>query len=358
MVRDWKGAARLREGSEYRRSAPAFSDLEPESVRLDRNDLFGRIGELLKWATGSRDAKPYWLRKSAARERFIGMMGSPRTSLWSLRAFLGEMGHGSVRVTLGHYIHDPLPAFLVWFDSRHGEPDASRIAFAVGLSKSRVSRDLGTDGTRSTKGRFRARIAQLLGSIRFSSEGGGSVRLPESLKVASTFHPSLGQIDEVMRRVAGGGTIAGATSLHKWPAATTAALGVAIRELQDPYQIGFAEGAPVRITLPRTLSRASRVFEMLDDVDVAPVLAEVAERWIALAATGFPPGFAGTPSDWARWIDRIPLLDEGQWEECRKGAYQIRAPRTGIEGIGTWQAWLWIAMIAWLWRALNPEASA
>jgi hypothetical protein len=269
------------------------------------------------------------------------------------------MGHGSVRVTLGHYIHDPLPAFLGWFDSCHGEPDTSRIAFAVGLSKSRVSRDLGADGTKSKRGRFRARIAQLLGPIRFSSEGGSFVRLPEPSRVASIFHPDLGQIDEVMRRVAEGATIAGATALHRWPNATSAALDTAIRALQDPYQIGFAEGpAPLRITPPRSLSRASRVFEMLDDVDVAPVLAEMAERWVALAATGFPPGFVGTASDWGRWIERVPLLNEGQWEECRKGAYQVRAPRKGIEGIGTWQAWLWIAMMAWLWRALRPRASA
>lgn len=357
VVRDWIGTARLRLGSDYRRSSPAFSELGSGAGRLDRNELFGRIGELLKWATGSRDAKPYWLRKSAARERLIHLMESERTSLWSLRAFLGEMGHGSVRVTLGHYIHDPLPAFLGWFQSSHGEPDATRIAFAVGLSKSRVSRDLGAEGAKPAKGRFRTRIAQLFGPIRFSSDGGGFVRLPEPPMVASIFHPSLGQIDEVMRRVAEGDAIQSITTLHRWPDITTATLDAAIRELKDPYQIGFADDpALLRITSPRSLSRAGRVFEMLDDVAVAPVLAEMAERWVALAAAGFPTGFIGTTSDWGRWIENIPLLDEGQWEESRKGAYLVRAPRKGAEGMGTLQAWLWIAMIAWLWRRLHPQA--
>lgn len=358
VAREWEGVARLRLGSGYKRSAPAFSGLGAEPTRLDRNDLFGRIGELLKWATGLRAAKPYWLRKSAARERLIDLMRSTRTSLWSLRAFLGEMGHGSVRVTLKHYVHDPLPAFLGWFESRHDESDASRIAFAVGLSKSRVSRDLGTDGTKPVKGRMRARIAQLLGPIQLSAERGGFVRLPEPPKVPSNFHPSLRQIDVVMRRAAGGDKIAGATAPDRWPIATSAALEAAIRQLEDPYQIGFGKGlAHICMTPPRSLSRASRVLEMLDDVSVAPVLAEIAERWIGFAAAGFPPGFVGTAQDWTRWIEKIPLLNQGQWEESRKGAYQIRAPRAGSEDIGTWQAWLWVAIVAWLWRALRPGAS-
>ena len=358
MAQEWKSAARLREGSAHRRSVPAFSDLGAESGRLDRNDLFGRVGELLRWVTGLPNAKPYWLRKSAARERFIDLMGSARTSLWPIRAFLGELGHGSVRVTLGHYIHDPLPPFLGWFNKSSDEPDAARIAFAAGLSKSRVSRDLGSNGLNSPRGRFRARIAQLLGPIEFSVEGGGFVRLPEPPKVSSIFHPSLRQLDVVMRRVAEGRAISEVTALDRWPTTTTAALEMAIRELLDPYQIGFGDSpSPVRITPPRGLSRSSLVFEMLDDVVVAPVLAEIGERWIGLAAAGFPPGFPGTSSDWTRWIEKIPLLNQGQWEECRKGAYQVRVPRTGAEGVGTWQALLWISLLAWLWLALRPKAS-
>ena len=357
-AQEWKSAARLREGSTHRRSAPAFSDLATESGRLDRNDLFGRVGELLRWATGLPDARPYWLRKSAARERFIDLMASARTSLWSLRAFLGELGHGSVRVTLGHYIHDPLPPFLSWFDEAPDESGAARIAFAAGLSKSRVSRDLGSNRSKLVRNRFRARVAHLLGPVGFSIEGGSYVRLPEPPKVTSIFHPTLRQLDVVMRRVAEGRAIAEVTALDRWPTATTAALEAATRQLLDPYQIGFGDSpTTVRVTPPRGLSRASKVLEMLDDEDVAPVLAEIAERWIGLAAAGFPPGFPGTASDWVRWIEGIPLLNDGQWEECRKGAYQVRVPRTGTEGVGTWPALLWISLLAWLWLALRPRTS-
>lgn len=358
MAREWEGAAKEREGSGYRRSSPVFSDLGASPGRLDRNDLFGRIGELLKWATGLPAAKPYWLRKSAARERLIELMGSAPTSLWPLRALLGEMGHGSVRVTLGHYIHDPLPPFLGWFDTCHGELDASRIAFAVGLSKSRVSRDLDQKRSVPARGRSRARIAQLLAPVRFCSDGAGVVHLPDPPRVASVFHPLPAEIDVVMRRVAGGDTLASATALHRWPAATTAALDAAIQALQDPYQVGFTEGsASLRITPPRSLSRANQVLGVLDDLAAMPVLAEMGERWIAFAATGFPQGFVGTASDWGHWIKGIPLLAEGRWEECRRGAYQVRAPSRGVEGTGTWRAWLWVAMVAWLWRALRPGAT-
>lgn len=114
---DWVAEARKRLGDgleEY----PIFGCLNDPRQRRPRPRLTARLGELLRWATGSPDAHPYWLRKSGiiAAHGELWAAGKAPTPL-DVQCQLAENGHIHPLTALGSYLHDAVVIFAAYLQA-------------------------------------------------------------------------------------------------------------------------------------------------------------------------------------------------------------------------------------------------
>jgi hypothetical protein len=86
---------------------PLFAVSSGVPRRFSRPHLTRRIGQLLKWATGQKKARTYWLRKNrvTARHEAVALIPLPPAS--EVHGALSVCGHASMIDPLRSYISDP-----------------------------------------------------------------------------------------------------------------------------------------------------------------------------------------------------------------------------------------------------------
>jgi hypothetical protein len=106
-VIDWVKAQMERMGPNFDPEFPLFGELRDPRTRVDEQEVFGRTGQLLRWATGEGDARYHWLRKRRITQRFGGLWirrQLPRAR--DVYRVLSRSGHVSVITPLGSYLAD------------------------------------------------------------------------------------------------------------------------------------------------------------------------------------------------------------------------------------------------------------
>lgn len=327
---------------------PLFYELADRTVRLDRNDLLGRISEVGKFASGIGGARPYWFRKHGIWARFHEYSRLIPESLWVLRDLVAEVGHSSPEISVGWYLHDPIVVFARWFRTRHERPSAARIAAAIGLSESRVSRS----GKLVSREGFTDRVARLLDRISLESEAqrtrGEAPRLP----VTIGFSPGVFDVESILVRIALGEGVAIATARARWPRIAQSKLAEALVDLRTNYliAIGADDGATISLAPPRQVEGASALRKWTHMPECRDVVVEMAGSWLAHAALpGIPEGIPGTRADWQRWANHGVESCADHWVVAQRGALQIKRPAAGAVGqVSAWPVLRWLLVSAYI----------
>jgi hypothetical protein len=369
LLSSWISGTRARLGNEFARTFPLFHQPVEPFNRIDDATLFSRIGNVVRWATGEADARTYWLRKAAIRQRLEAHLQSSPQSLWSARDLLAEIGHGLLLVTLGSYTHDPVTPFLRWFRQGWINVPADRIAAAAGLSVSRVSRRRGGRGLTQRDRDVQARMAALLRSAPTIDPVG------EGTKIDLPFAPfagirgrwSLEDMGGILQLIANGVAPESALSAFHWPALFSPPLERALKLLEDDYGISLrgtkeGEGASlVSIAAPRWLTDHGGVADMVHLDSASQVLSEMCDRWLSVAqAAGLMDGVPGEKSRWDEWMTRLSALAAIRWEERPLGRTLLLRTPTGSKagGISPWPMLRWLMFAAWARRAVLPPRSS
>ena len=106
-VRNWVEAQKARLGADFDPELPLFGELREPRTRVGEQDVFGRIGQLLRWATGDGNARYHWLRKRRVSLRLDGIWArdqSPHAR--DVYRVLSRSGHVSITTPIGSYLAD------------------------------------------------------------------------------------------------------------------------------------------------------------------------------------------------------------------------------------------------------------
>lgn len=89
------------------RNVPLFAKTPGSRERFATEMIEGRIGDLLRWATGEPDAHTYWLRKRRIQSRHIEAAVAEKPRAKDVQAALRQSGHAEIWTALTSYVHDP-----------------------------------------------------------------------------------------------------------------------------------------------------------------------------------------------------------------------------------------------------------
>ena len=332
---------------------PIFEEPGAESgTRFAMREIFGRIGQLLRWSTSIGNARTYWLRKYRLQERHrrIQRLSNPtsRDVVHTLRV----SGHMSIHTPLASYLHD---AMGYMERGMRAGPDVGRPALAAltGLKS----------GTLAQRTRRR--------SVSNGGHGGGDeMRIALTLTApawmeAIEFDPGTAPV-LAMHTSGDLSTIASAMaglSLGWDEVMTARRCGIApeavvrVRAGMDlltrwtSYRFGVQEG---ELAQPRSTSTNQALLDLLRDPPAR--LSAVAVQWGQLAIR--VPISAGCPL-----IDKKLEVD---LEEILAGV-SLGSERLEIEGVvvirpahpresyGLWPALRWVLAVAWVADHVLPR---
>jgi len=126
---------RITEAGEAWWKMPLFGRAPGSRRRIQRDHLTRRIDALLKWTTGDRRARTYWLRKTRVTSRHSFVASQPRPTAVDVYRTLRICGHASIETPLQHYIGDPAVA------------QAQSLAFGRALTRASILDLTGLQGT-------------------------------------------------------------------------------------------------------------------------------------------------------------------------------------------------------------------
>lgn len=364
MASRWVADNRVRYAAIGLESMPLFQAIEDPKSRLDDSILFARTAQLLRWATGSPRARPYWLRKTAVRVRLEQLQQMTQTSLWSLRDVLAEIGHGEPTVTLNSYTHDPVTPLLRWFRTGWDDISAKRLATASGRSLSAVARRRGGPGLTNSPRDSRARIAVLLESLKTPAELAvdSRIELPEVISSPAHEARTLQDIQDVLMQISRGTSLDEICHAWSWSRQSTKSLDAVLNRLEAEFNISIRpkgedeDASLLRIVAPRRLSNHGGVSDLMTVDDATPVLAEMADNWLrASQVAGAAGGVPCTLSAWNDWTARLPALRNIHWKQRNFGrSLQLKTPEaTGQTKVCPWPILRWLLLAAWVGRAIS-----
>lgn len=322
----WRNGTRARLRSDYADTMPIFHQLEDSRRRLSDAELYARIGRLIRWATGDRSARTYWLRKTGIRWRLEEHMHGTHRSLWALRDLLAEIAHGEVIMTLRSYTHDPVTAFLRWFASDPAGIDIDRLSIAVGRSRSRVSRQHDQLRVRRHGAGATSRMTLLLSDApRIEEDGSGdAVEFPRIQMSGRHNDYPFDELLQILRHVAEGASVPTVLEHHHWPVTLAPRLEAVLSRLKQDHAIvlGRTQGADEDVLVlpaPRALSNHGGI-PLLASMERAPeVLAEMGDEWLSLMRLGLVEGVPTTEKQWSAWEAALPALTQIAWDERMHG---------------------------------------
>jgi integrase len=332
---------------------PLFNQLAEVTAPLDRDDILGRISEIGKHVTGIQGARPYWFRKHGIWTRFDAYSRMEPDSLWTLRDLLAEIAHSGPEVSVGWYLHDPIVVFARWFRTQRERPSAARIAVAIGLSESRVSRS----GNLASREGLTDRVASLLQRIPLESAADERQESIPALHAARGFSPDAQAVEQILTRVAMGDDVDIAATRARWPKRAQVRLAEALIDLRANFLVAFvpADGVKIVLVPPRRVQGASALAEWMAMPENREVVLEMATSWLAHAALpGLPEGVPGTSAEWQRWAQQNVESCVAQWAVAQRGALLIKRPASQLPGqVAAWPVLRWLLVSAYLSQKLR-----
>lgn len=109
---------------------------EPLGVRYRISEVFGRVGELIRWSTSLTSGRTYWLRKRRIQLRHWAWLRNPSSRTRDVLRALRESGHAGLMTPIGSYLADT----LTYLDPLHADQplSADRATALSGLTRAAV----------------------------------------------------------------------------------------------------------------------------------------------------------------------------------------------------------------------------
>lgn len=111
---------------------PLFGDATGSRRNYAQDFLTTRISVLARWASGSKSARTYWLRKRRMTQRLRAVMDAPTPSAASMFRALHESGEADILTPISNYIHDAAVPARTFLDTS-GRPDRAGVLAVTGL---------------------------------------------------------------------------------------------------------------------------------------------------------------------------------------------------------------------------------
>lgn len=350
----WRISEQAHHRARFQSTMPLFGAADNPDAPMEDTMLFHRTGRLIRAITRDPNGRTYWLRKTAARDRLEALMSAQPGSLWPMRDLVAHFAHGSIRVTLRSYIHDPVTPFKRWFQEHWMRVDAKRIAEAWRKSVSRVTRAGGENRLSSAPASVDRRVALLVQSLPlFRPSCTGRIK-PIDAAIRVVKSPAWQGLYGILEQVAGGVSVDSAVRAHHWPVAMVWRLAKSLEELRCEHGIviGTGEGGPegAMKVLPPRLVGHHVIDTLIADKAPSPVLAAMAEAWLVGMTHAEIEGVPASARTWAEWVDQLPLLRGMVWRSTRHGRTSLLwYPESGKPGaIGPWRRWRLLMLAAWI----------
>ena len=106
-VRDWLDGRRCGRSQDSWSEVPLFQvPQEGLGRRYTIRNVFARIGSLVRWATGQRNGRVYWLRKRRILARYEALHGLQLPSSRDVGTIMAASGHAGIATPLARYLSD------------------------------------------------------------------------------------------------------------------------------------------------------------------------------------------------------------------------------------------------------------
>ena len=105
--REWLETEHSRVSADQIQRIPLFAVAAGARKRFGRTPLEHRQGELLRWVTGNKHARLYWLRKTRVTARHRALALTEGTRARDIHRILCLSGHASIETPICSYIADP-----------------------------------------------------------------------------------------------------------------------------------------------------------------------------------------------------------------------------------------------------------
>jgi hypothetical protein len=316
-------------------------------------DIFGRLGELLRWATRQDSARSYWIRKRGIQRRQRDVRNSDFPTARDAYRAMRESGHVLIDTELRAYLCDPST-----FDdgglSTLGEPARGWLAALSGMREKRLDRRWESSGRISALP-FQTRLGVTYEAMAPPIEGKDAEDRTEAPRfVLPSRSRGIVWVGEVLAGICGNRPlewIVGRTGATEWQVdrAREALAQLSVRT-------GLGIGVPSGLAPSRATPAALRMSELLKQWPQDLVLLSV--EWASLARQ--VGGDAG-----------IPLLERGYGEllaglllplgfattTTGEGNLPTYLPTEidGSEAYGLWPALRWVLAVAWVARKIGLE---
>lgn len=251
---------------------------EPLGTRYPQSEVFGRIGELLRWSTQQEEGRSYWIRKRCLQHRHSRWRQDPESRTRDVLRAMKDSGHVSIATSVVSYLADP----LCFMDPLQGVARMTSREAAVmsGLSmnvvEQRWKRARLSNSTVSPKP-----YTWMSSLLRFNPPRwvGATVGDPPVYRPHTTDF-GVSAIQEILNLAAGkhsADAIAQATGASAFSVAQVLRAATSL-ELRTGFVFGTGPGELHR---PRATGIARTVASLLDRRDGR--LRTVAREWVALA---------------------------------------------------------------------------
>lgn len=250
---------------------------EDEGQRYKIRQLFGRIGELVRWASGQQNGRTYWFRKRRILARYSAVYQLQSPLARDVGRVMAVCGHAGIVTPLASYLADL--AMLRPEDAmpqgRAEVAEVSRISPAA-LDRREVRRK----GNLPPKATLRIAAALALGPPTWASEVleelGPAPMIPLTVKAPDAVVISLA-MEQVARGV-GAGVVADRIGMDE---ESVVRIGKRMGEFTAMTGIRFSEEQGA-IHRPRRVGATTAIFDLLGTMD--PRIVRAAKEWAALVA--------------------------------------------------------------------------
>ncbi len=326
---------------------------EPLGTRYQIREIFGRTGELVRWATSQQSGRTYWLRKRRIQLRHARWRLNPRSRTRDVLRVLKLSGHASLTTAVCSYLADPL-AFI----------DPLSLSTPLMSSSASRLRGLSVNVVEQRWKRIRAKIAES-GAERESAKMGALLKGPRPAwpddphAEPPPYHPTILRFgwraaDAIVHSVSKGESTENVARTCAVSVLTAERVKKAATSLE--IRTGFAIGpGPTDLHRPRCTGRARRMFDLAHAEDAR--LGTVAREWVDLAQRW--PAHHGFALMRPKAISALRSLGKDLamrvHEETPDRAptiLRLEDPDGGSE-YGVWLAMRWALAVAWV--ALEAE---
>ena len=256
---------------------PLFAAKAGGRTRVHEHHLTGRINALLKWASGSREAHCYWLRKVRISERFHALACKEEISARGVYGTMVMSGHAWIQVTIERYVNDP--ASLLFVDLRTGCEASRAVLLAMsGLEEgpldvawNRAGRD-GPTRIRVLLDRVEAGIAEVPSEHRTPPPALRRFKPLQPVHVDAYARGMRRHRSQAEAALDAGITIQQAIQLDKAASELFVRLGYA------PWKIPEQGSSRYILPVPRNIAGSDKWFDLLEE-EPAEELKRIAESW-------------------------------------------------------------------------------